>query len=79
MQKILRFCGWVIVGAVAWAAIGGLLKFTIWELTPLYLAEVISVWAFAAAWLLKARTIREYYGPPRRDLRPTTTVHRQEP
>jgi uncharacterized membrane protein (UPF0136 family) len=79
MQKILRFCGWVIVGAVAWAAIGGLLKFTIWELTPLYLAEVISVWAFAAAWLLKARTIREYYGPPRRDLRPTTTVQRQEP
>ena len=79
MQKILRFCGWVIIGAVGWAAIGGLLKFTIWELTPLYLAEVISVWAFGVAWLLKARTLKEVYRPTRRDLQPTTNVHLQEP
>jgi hypothetical protein len=62
MRAILRFCGCVILGAVGLAFIGGLLKFSIGELTPLYLAEVISVWAFGAAWLLKARTLKEAYG-----------------
>jgi hypothetical protein len=79
MRKTLRFCGGVIIGAVLWAAIGGYLKLTIWELTPLYLAEVISVWAFGAAWLLKARTLKEAYGPTRRGLQPPTGVQREEP
>jgi len=63
MATIVRSCGWVILGAVAWAIVGGLLKITIWELTPLYLGEVISVWAFGAAWLLKARDLKKAFGP----------------
>ena len=57
VAAFLRAFGWVILGAVAWAIVGGFLKVTIWELTPLYVAEVISVWAFGAAWLLKARDL----------------------
>jgi hypothetical protein len=68
----------VILGAVAWAIIGRFFKVTIWELTPLYLAEVISVWAFGVAWLLKARTLKEAYGPPRQDVQLTTDLG-QEP
>ena len=49
MARIPYSCGWVILGAVAWAAI--------WELTPLYVGEVISVWAFGGAWLLKSRDL----------------------
>ena len=78
MQAILRTCGWVILGAVLWAIIGKFLKVTIWELTPLYVAEVISVWAFGVAWLLKARTLKEAYGPARQDVQ-LTTDHGQEP
>jgi hypothetical protein len=59
---IVSACGWVILGAVAWAVIGGLLKVTIWELTPLYLGELISVWAFGAAWLFKARDLLQALG-----------------
>jgi hypothetical protein len=60
---VVRLCGWVILGAVAWAIVGGLLDATIWELTPLYLGEVISVWAFGVAWLLKARDLWKALGP----------------
>jgi uncharacterized membrane protein len=48
------FCGVAILAAVAWVGIGGALKIHIWELTPLYLGEIISVWAFGASWLLKS-------------------------
>ena len=54
----------MILGAVAWVILGGLLNVTIWELTPLYLGEVISVWAFGVAWLLKARDLWKALGPP---------------
>jgi hypothetical protein len=48
-------CGSVIIGAVALAAAGMLGWWSgFWQLTPLYLGEVISVWAFGASWLLKA-------------------------
>jgi hypothetical protein len=62
MVTIVKACGWLILAAVAWVIIGGLLKFTIWELTPLYLGELISVWAFAAAWLIKARDLFKALG-----------------
>ena len=56
--QILYACSWVIVGAVGLAIVGATIwKFTIWELTPLYLAEVASVWAFGVAWLLKSRAL----------------------
>jgi hypothetical protein len=64
IETIVNLCGWVILGAVAWVIVGGLLKVTIWELTPLYLGEVISVWAFGIAWLLKARDLWKALGPP---------------
>jgi hypothetical protein len=64
MARILRSCGWIILGAVSWVIVGGLLDVTIWELTPLYLGEVISVWAFGAAWLLKARDLKKALGSP---------------
>ena len=60
---VVSACGWVILGAVAWVIVGGLLNVTIWELTPLYVGEVISVWAFGAAWLIKARDLWKALGP----------------
>jgi len=64
MATVQEACGWVILGAVALATVGGLLNVTMWELTPLYLGEVISVWAFGVAWLLKARDLWKALGPP---------------
>jgi hypothetical protein len=75
MALILRSCGWTIIGAVVFAIVGGLLKFTVWGLTPLYLAEVISVWAFGVAWLLKARDLRKALGRPQRDRRSAVGSH----
>ncbi len=49
----------VIVAAVLWVAAGHFLELTIGPLTPLYLAEVVSVWAFGVAWLLKARDLKQ--------------------
>jgi hypothetical protein len=63
MATIVKACGWIILGAVAWVIVGGLLKVTIWELTPLYVGELISVWAFSAAWLFKARDLWKALGP----------------
>jgi hypothetical protein len=57
MAAVMYTCGWTIVGAVVWAVLGGLLHVTIWELTPLYIAEVVSVWAFGVAWFLKSRDL----------------------
>ncbi len=75
MAAIVRLCGWLILGAVAWAIVGKVLKVTVWELTPLYLAEVVSVWAFAAAWILKARDLRKALARPQRDRRPASDDH----
>jgi len=52
------FCGVAILLAVAWVVIGGALKINIWELTPLYVGEIISVWAFGASWLAKGEDLR---------------------
>jgi hypothetical protein len=70
MATTLRICGIVIIAAVAWAIVGGLLKVTVWELTPLYVGEVLSVWAFGVAWLLKARDLRKALSPPQPARRP---------
>jgi hypothetical protein len=53
-----------MIGAVAWAVFGGLLNVTVWELTPLYIAEVVSVWAFGISWLLKSRDLWTKLGRP---------------
>jgi hypothetical protein len=47
----------VIIGAVGWAAVAGPLGGDIGDITPLYLGEVMSIWAFGVSWLLKGRDI----------------------
>jgi hypothetical protein len=44
--------GILILLAGLWVFAGGALHADIWELTPLYMGEVVSVWAFGASWLL---------------------------
>jgi hypothetical protein len=56
-ERILWACFVVIVLAVGLALVGAFFKFTVWVLTPLYIAEVASVWAFGLAWLLKSRDL----------------------
>jgi len=46
-------CGFIIIVAVAWVPLG----VDVWQLTPLYLAEFVSVLAFAAAWLFASRDL----------------------
>jgi len=58
-----NFCGAAILAAVAWVIIGGALHFDIWELTPLYVGEIISVWAFGASWLVKGVDLRHLLSP----------------
>lgn len=53
MTAVMYLCGGAIVAGIAWAIFG----VTIWQLTPLYIGEVVSVWAFGVAWLLKSRDL----------------------
>jgi hypothetical protein len=51
-------CGIIILAAIAWVGIGGVLKADIGPLTPLYLGEIVSVWAFGVSWLVKGKDLR---------------------
>lgn len=62
MALVQRICGWAIIVAIAWVALGFVFKLQIWELTPLYVGEVVSVWAFGISWLLKGRDLRVLVG-----------------
>lgn len=53
-----RACGWAILGAIAWVAVGGFFRLNLFTLTPLYLGEVVSVWAFGLSWLAKGKDLR---------------------
>jgi hypothetical protein len=64
MTAVMYACGGTIVVAVAVAVVGGLAHVTIGELTPLYIAEVVSVWAFGVAWFLKSRDLWSALGHP---------------
>lgn len=55
--RLHTVCGWVIVAAVLWVAIGGLLGADIFRFTPLYLGEVVSVYAFGVSWIAKGRDL----------------------
>jgi hypothetical protein len=57
VAQLQRTCGAVIVAAVVWVAVGSLLRLDLWELTPLYLGEVVSVWAFGVSWLTGSRDL----------------------
>jgi hypothetical protein len=45
---IYAACGLIILIAGIWAFVG----VGVWQLTPLYIGEVASVWAFGISWLL---------------------------
>jgi hypothetical protein len=66
MATVMCVCGWVIIAAIGWVIAGRFLELTIWQITPLFAAEVTAVWAFSAAWLLKARDLRHAIRPLRR-------------
>jgi hypothetical protein len=48
-------CGWAIVVSLVWIGLGMVVDLQIGQLTALYVGEVVSVWAFGAAWLVKGR------------------------
>ncbi len=79
MANFQKVCGWVIVAAVVWVIVGDLLKITIWELTPLYLGEVISIWAFGASWLVKGRDLRGLLAIGRHRRPPPSEVDTRQP
>jgi hypothetical protein len=58
-----RLCGYLILAAVGWIAVGGVLKADIGPLTPLYVGEIVSVWAFAVSWLVAARDLLSVLRP----------------
>lgn len=62
MALVQRICGWAIIVAIVWVVLGFMVNLTIWELTPLYVGEVVSVWAFGISWLLKGRDLRGLLG-----------------
>jgi len=57
LAAIQTVCGWVIVLAVVWVVLGNWVDLQIGPLTPLYVTEVVSVWAFGLSWLLTGRAL----------------------
>lgn len=57
-QVRLHFtCGGAILAAVAWVGLGFVLDVEVFGLTPLYLGEIVSVYAFGIAWIAKGRDL----------------------
>lgn len=52
--RLHRVCGLLIIAAVAWVGIGGALDADIGSFTPLYVGEVVSVYAFGVSWIMKS-------------------------
>ena len=63
MAAIQKICGWTIIAAVGWVAVGEVFDITIWKLTPLYVGEVASVWAFGLSWILTSRDLGARLAP----------------
>lgn len=51
--RIHWVCGVVILAAVAWVGVGRVLTVEILSFTPLYVGEVVSVYAFGVSWFVK--------------------------
>jgi hypothetical protein len=51
-------CAGAMVVAAAWWVIGTWLEVDIFTLQPLYVCEVVSVWAFGVSWFLKGDALR---------------------
>ena len=73
LANALRICAWAIVAAILWIGVGGWLRLTIWRLTPLYVGEVVAVWAFGISWLLKGGFAQRFLPAPRPDRDAATT------
>lgn len=52
--RLHRLCGVLILAAVAWVGLGSALNVEIFSFTPLYVGEVVSVYAFGLSWFMKA-------------------------
>jgi hypothetical protein len=57
-------CAGVMAAAVAWLIIGNVLNKDIFGLEPLWVCEVLSVWAFGVSWFLKGDALRLLVGRP---------------
>jgi hypothetical protein len=55
-------CAGAMALAAAWWGIGTWLSIDIFTLQPLYICEVLSVWAFAVSWFLKGDALRLLFG-----------------
>lgn len=53
-----RGCGTTILVAVAWILLGQVVEVEIAGLSPLYVGEVVALYAFAASWLIKGHDLR---------------------
>ncbi|MGN6577256.1 MAG: hypothetical protein ACTHKG_16405 [Nocardioides sp.] len=53
-----RACGTAILVAVGWILLGLVAPVDVAGLAPLYLGEVVSLYAFAASWLVKGHDLR---------------------
>lgn len=56
-ERLHRTCGIVILSGVAWVFLGHLLGVEPFGLTPLYVGEVVSVYAFGVSWIAKGRAL----------------------
>jgi len=52
--RLHRICGVLILAAVAWVGLGRAINVDIFSFTPLYVGEVVSVYAFGLSWFVKA-------------------------
>ncbi len=59
-----RACGATIFAAVGWVVLGTLTGTDVGVLTPLYLGEVVAVYAFATSWLVKAHSLARLLASP---------------
>jgi hypothetical protein len=72
LAAVQMACGWVIVVAVVWVVLGNWVDLRMGPLTPLYVTEVVSVWAFGLSWLLTARALLARLIPGAKTPLPTT-------
>lgn len=79
LALVQKMCGWVIVAAVAWVILGNWVDLQIGPLTPLYVTEVVSVWAFGLSWLLTARALLSRLVPGARTPLPTNPAEAAVP
>jgi hypothetical protein len=69
-------CALLILAALAWAFAGTALHADIWQLTPIYLGEVVAVWSFGVSWLVAGFYLT---APGRYDVPPSVVPRQTAP